>query len=99
MADAKFFSTYERGDLRGYVLTVTSPPCALLSPVVVPTVVNVLQLLFIARGKTQELRQELQAADKKDKGFVRKKTVLKKIVANMTMGNDSKPLLRSRGGF
>jgi AP-2 complex subunit beta-1 len=29
-------------------------------------------------------------ADKKDKGFAKKKTVLKKIVANMTMGNDSK---------
>jgi hypothetical protein len=42
-----------------------------------------------ARGKTQELKQELQQADKKDKGFVRKKTVLKKVVANMTMGNDS----------
>lgn len=44
----------------------------------------------IARSKAQELRAELQVADKKDKGFAKKKTVLKKIVANMTMGNDSK---------
>jgi hypothetical protein len=42
-----------------------------------------------ARGKTQELRTELQQADKKDKGFVKKKIALKKVVANMTMGNDS----------
>lgn len=42
-----------------------------------------------ARSKAQELRIELQATDKKDKGFVKKKTVLKKVVANMTMGNDS----------
>ena len=43
-----------------------------------------------ARGKTQELRNELrQANDKRDKGFIKKKTALKKIVANMTMGNDS----------
>jgi hypothetical protein len=45
----------------------------------------------IARGKAQELRDELrQSGDKRDKGFVRKKTALKKVVANMTMGNDSK---------
>lgn len=45
---------------------------------------------LLARGKTQELRDELrQANDKRDKGFTRKKTALKKIVANMTMGNDS----------
>lgn len=38
----------------------------------------------------QELRDELrQSGDKRDKGYVRRKTVLKKIVANMTMGNDS----------
>jgi hypothetical protein len=43
-----------------------------------------------ARSKAQELRAELQVADKKDKGFAKKKTVLKKIVANMTMGNDSR---------
>jgi hypothetical protein len=45
----------------------------------------------VARGKAQELRDELrQSGDKRDKGFVRKKTALKKVVANMTMGNDSK---------
>jgi hypothetical protein len=45
----------------------------------------------IARGKAQELRDELrQSGDKRDKGFLRKKTALKKVVANMTMGNDSK---------
>jgi len=44
----------------------------------------------VARGKAQELRDELrQSGDKRDKGFVKKKTALKKIVANMTMGNDS----------
>jgi vesicle coat complex subunit len=43
-----------------------------------------------ARGKTQELRTELQQADKKDKGFAKKKIALKKVIANMTMGNDSK---------
>jgi hypothetical protein len=44
----------------------------------------------LARGKAQELRDELrQSGDKRDKGFVKKKTALKKIVANMTMGNDS----------
>lgn len=44
-----------------------------------------------ARGKVQELRDELRASgDRRDKGFVRKKTALKKVVANMTMGNDSK---------
>jgi vesicle coat complex subunit len=42
-----------------------------------------------ARGKTQELRTELQQADKKDKGFAKKKIALKKVIANMTMGNDS----------
>lgn len=30
-----------------------------------------------------------QSNDKRDKGYLRKKTALKKIVANMTMGNDS----------
>ncbi|EIW69990.1 hypothetical protein TREMEDRAFT_38658 [Tremella mesenterica DSM 1558] len=44
---------------------------------------------FFTRGKTQELRDELrQANDKRDKGYVKKKVVLKKVVANMTMGND-----------
>ncbi|CAG8650525.1 6762_t:CDS:2, partial [Paraglomus brasilianum] len=41
--------------------------------------------------KIQELRAELNS-DKKDKQHVKKKTVLKKIVANMTMGNDMSPL-------
>jgi vesicle coat complex subunit len=44
---------------------------------------------LIARGKVQELQAELQQADRKDKGFAKKKIALKKIVANMTMGNDS----------
>jgi len=43
------------------------------------------------RGKVQELRAELQD-DRKDKGWVRKKTVLKKIIANATMGNDMSAL-------
>lgn len=47
---------------------------------------------LFTRSKAQELRIELQATDKKDKGFVKKKTVLKKVVANMTMGNDMSPL-------
>ena len=37
----------------------------------------------------QEFRQELQAAETKDKKFTKRKTILKKIVANITMGNDS----------
>lgn len=46
--------------------------------------------MFPARGKAAELRDELrQSGDRRDKGFVKKKTALKKIVANMTMGNDS----------
>jgi len=43
-----------------------------------------------ARGKVQELQVELQQADRKDKSYAKKKIALKKIVANMTMGNDSK---------
>ncbi|SNX86199.1 probable beta-adaptin [Melanopsichium pennsylvanicum] len=43
------------------------------------------------RSKVDELRTEL-SADKKDKGWVRKKTVLKKIIANATMGNDMSAL-------
>lgn len=38
---------------------------------------------------TQEFRKELQDAESKDKKFVKRKTALKKIVANITMGNDS----------
>jgi AP-2 complex subunit beta-1 len=50
-----------------------------------------------ARGKTQELRVELQQSnDKRDKGFTKKKVALKKIVANMTMGNDSECLVQGR---
>lgn len=37
----------------------------------------------------QEFRAELHAAEAKDKKFQKRKTVLKKIVANITMGNDS----------
>ena len=42
-----------------------------------------------SRTSVQEFRQELQAAETKDKKFTKRKTVLKKIVANITMGNDS----------
>ena len=38
----------------------------------------------------QEFRAELLAAESKDKKFTKRKTVLKKIVANITMGNDSR---------
>jgi AP-2 complex subunit beta-1 len=44
---------------------------------------------------TQEFRTELQAAEAKDKKFLKRKTVLKKIVANITMGNDSEKHLFS----
>lgn len=47
---------------------------------------------FFQRGKIQEFRAELQAAEAKDKKFQKRKTVLKKIVANITMGNDMSPL-------
>jgi AP-2 complex subunit beta-1 len=48
---------------------------------------------FFARGKIQEFKAELQEAAKgKDKKFIKRKTVLKKIVANITMGNDSTSL-------
>ncbi|EPQ58163.1 Adaptor protein complex beta subunit [Gloeophyllum trabeum ATCC 11539] len=47
---------------------------------------------FFQRGKIQEFRAELQAAEVKDKKFVKRRTVLKKIVANITMGNDMSPL-------
>ncbi|RSH79260.1 uncharacterized protein EHS24_001300 [Apiotrichum porosum] len=48
---------------------------------------------LFTRGKIADLRDELRnSGDKKDKGFARKKTALKKIVANMTMGNDMSPL-------
>ncbi|KAF7304845.1 AP complex subunit beta [Mycena kentingensis (nom. inval.)] len=47
---------------------------------------------FFQRGKIEEFRAELHAAEAKDKKFVKRKTVLKKIVANITMGNDMSPL-------
>lgn len=47
---------------------------------------------FFQRGKIQEFRQELQIAETKDKKFTKRKTVLKKIVANITMGNDMSAL-------
>ncbi|THH32130.1 hypothetical protein EUX98_g2073 [Antrodiella citrinella] len=47
---------------------------------------------FFQRGKIQEFRAELLAAESKDKKFTKRKTVLKKIVANITMGNDMSPL-------
>ncbi|RHZ77649.1 hypothetical protein Glove_174g178 [Diversispora epigaea] len=46
---------------------------------------------YFQRGKIQELRTELNS-EKKDKQHSKKKIVLKKIVANMTMGNDMSPL-------
>lgn len=49
----------------------------------------VLDLLSSSLPSRQELRSELQAAETKDKKFVKRKTVLKRIVANITMGNDS----------
>ncbi|KAL0946946.1 hypothetical protein HGRIS_013105 [Hohenbuehelia grisea] len=47
---------------------------------------------FFTRGKIEEFRAELQAAETKDKKYVKRKTVLKKIVANITMGNDMSSL-------
>ncbi|KAL5529061.1 hypothetical protein ACEPAG_5035 [Sanghuangporus baumii] len=47
---------------------------------------------FFQRGKIQEFRAELHAAEAKDKKFQKRRTVLKKIVANITMGNDMSPL-------
>jgi vesicle coat complex subunit len=47
---------------------------------------------FFQRGKIEEFRAELLAAETKDKKFVKRKIVLKKIVANITMGNDMSPL-------
>ncbi|KIJ17371.1 hypothetical protein PAXINDRAFT_74034 [Paxillus involutus ATCC 200175] len=47
---------------------------------------------FFQRGKIEEFRAELQAAEAKDKKFQKRKIVLKKIVANITMGNDMSPL-------
>ncbi|KAJ3389375.1 AP-1 complex subunit beta-1 [Entophlyctis sp. JEL0112] len=47
---------------------------------------------YFSKGKVQELREELAAADKRDSKHTKKRVVLKKIVANMTMGNDMSPL-------
>ncbi|KAF8797984.1 Adaptor protein complex beta subunit [Phlegmacium glaucopus] len=47
---------------------------------------------FFQRGKIEEFRADLLAAETKDKKYVKRKTVLKKIVANITMGNDMSPL-------
>ncbi|KDQ07940.1 hypothetical protein BOTBODRAFT_70091 [Botryobasidium botryosum FD-172 SS1] len=47
---------------------------------------------FFTKGKIQEFRKELEEAESKDKKFAKRKTVLKKIVANITMGNDMSPL-------
>lgn len=49
-------------------------------------------MIFSQRGY-QEFRAELQIPDSKDKKFVKRKTALKKIVANITMGNDSQSLV------
>jgi AP-2 complex subunit beta-1 len=55
--------------------------------------VNLLLIMLISIGKVQELRQELLEIDaKKDHKNQKRRTVLKKIVANMTMGNDMSPL-------
>lgn len=43
------------------------------------------------RHKAQDLRADL-ISEKKDKGWQRKKTTLKKIIANATMGNDMSSL-------
>ncbi|CAG8481907.1 10868_t:CDS:10 [Acaulospora morrowiae] len=48
---------------------------------------------YFQRGKIHELRTELNS-EKKDKQHSKKKIVLKKIVANMTMGNDMSPLFQ-----
>ncbi|KAK9451301.1 adaptin N terminal region-domain-containing protein [Limtongia smithiae] len=41
---------------------------------------------FFTKGKANELRSELHS-DKRDRNYVRRKTTLKRIVANMTMNN------------
>ncbi|KAG8904959.1 hypothetical protein FRB99_000961 [Tulasnella sp. 403] len=49
---------------------------------------------FFSRGKIQDFRKELQEADHKDKKYAKRKTILKKIIANITMGNDMSALFR-----
>ncbi|KAI9104755.1 Clathrin/coatomer adaptor, adaptin-like protein [Phlyctochytrium arcticum] len=46
---------------------------------------------YFARGKIHDLRTELNS-DRKDPKHTKKKVAMKKIVANMTMGNDMSPL-------
>ncbi|KAI8053449.1 putative beta-adaptin [Syncephalis plumigaleata] len=46
---------------------------------------------YFQRGKVQELRNEL-VSDKRDSKYAKKKATLKRIVANMTMGNDMSAL-------
>ncbi|KAJ1654075.1 hypothetical protein IWQ61_005926 [Dispira simplex] len=46
---------------------------------------------YFQRGKLQELRAEL-LSEKRDPKHTKKKTTLKKVVANMTMGSDMAPL-------
>ncbi|KAJ1954430.1 hypothetical protein IWQ62_005758, partial [Dispira parvispora] len=46
---------------------------------------------YFQRGKLQELRAEL-LSEKRDPKHIKKKTTLKKVVANMTMGSDMAPL-------
>ncbi|KAI8827060.1 Clathrin/coatomer adaptor, adaptin-like protein [Fimicolochytrium jonesii] len=46
---------------------------------------------YFQRGKIHDLRTEL-AGDRKDPKHTKKRTAMKKIVANMTMGNDMSPL-------
>ncbi|KAG8996009.1 hypothetical protein FRB94_004550 [Tulasnella sp. JGI-2019a] len=49
---------------------------------------------FFSRGKIADLKKELHEADVKDKKYAKRKVVLKKIIANITMGNDMSPLFR-----
>lgn len=46
---------------------------------------------FFQYASVEELHADL-TADKRDKGYARKKATLKKIIANATMGNDMAPL-------
>ena len=51
---------------------------------------SVSYLILVIYATVQEFRADLQAAETKDKKYVKRKIVLKKIVANITMGNDSR---------
>ncbi|KAJ2644395.1 hypothetical protein GGF44_000651, partial [Coemansia sp. RSA 1694] len=55
--------------------------------------VLVLSCLFNFVGKVHDLRAEL-TSEKKDPRHQRKKVAMKKVVANMTMGNDMSPLFQ-----